>query len=270
MRLQRVLRSELNTLFLFELEDGHSVEAVHYRGDTLCVSTQVGCALRCAFCASGKPGLLRNLSPGEIVGQYRLVSLLKPVKRIAVAGIGEPLMNWESVKEAFWLFKGEGLKVSFYTTGHPAKHLPELLSLPHNGVTISLHSLREEIRKRLIPHGGSLEELLGTLRETLKELPRRKKRKVGLGYLLLKGVNDSEEELKDLGKLARELGTGVVLLYYNRVSEFLPVSSEEYERAFLLLRSMGVRVTLSTRFRKDKLGGCGTLLVDREKVGGLT
>jgi len=269
MRLQRVLKSKLNTLFLFELEDGHSVEAVHYRGDTLCVSTQVGCALGCGFCASGKAGLLRNLTTEEILKQYEIASLYKPVKRIAVAGIGEPLMNWKNVKKAFNLFKEKGLKVSFYTTGHPVKYLPELLGLPHNGVTISVHSLREEVRKKLIPHGGDLKELLGVLRASLRELPRRRKKKVSLGYLLLKGVNDSEKELRKLGELALELGVGVTLLYYNEVSVFKPVSNTEYERAFLLLRSMGVRVTLSTRFRKDKLGGCGTLLVDREKVGGL-
>ncbi|GAB6064962.1 radical SAM protein [Aquifex pyrophilus] len=264
MRLSEVLRSELNTLFLFELEDRYTVESVFYRGDTLCVSTQVGCGIRCPFCASGKNGLIRNLTADEIFGQYELLKKKYPIRKIAVAGIGEPLMNWKNVREAFFKFKERGLKVSFYTTGFPTKHLKELLHLPHSGLTISLHATDEKLRKLLIPHGGSLKELINTLKEELPKLSKRKRNKVSLAYLLLKGVNDSERALRELAGIARELGVGITLLYYNKTfNEFRPVSPEEYEKAFLLLRSYGIRVTLSTRFRRDKLGGCGTLVVNR-------
>ena len=266
MRLLKTLQSELNKLFLFELEDGFTVEAVFYRGDTLCVSTQVGCPIRCDFCASGKNGLIRNLSAEEIYNQYALLRGRLPIKRIAVAGIGEPLANWKNVKEAFLRFKDDQLKVSFYTTGFPTKHLEELLQLPHSGVTISIHSLKEEVRKVLMPHAGSLRELLDTLRKVLPKLSKKKRNKISLAYLLIKGVNDSEEELKELSRIAKELGVNLTLLYYNQVNEkYKPVSPEEYEKAFLLLRESGVRTTLSTRFRKDKLGGCGTLVVNRNK-----
>ena len=266
MRLLKTLQSDLNKLFLFELDDGFTVEAVFYRGDTLCVSTQVGCPIRCEFCASGKNGLIRNLTSEEIYNQYALLKGSFPIKRIAVAGIGEPLANWKNVKDAFFRFKEEHLKVSFYTTGFPTKFLEELLLLPHSGVTISLHSLREDIRKKIMPHGGSLRELIETLRTVLPKLSKKKRNKVSLAYLLMKGINDSEEELKELSSLARELGVNITLLYYNQVSEnYKPVSPEEYEKAFLFLRSQGIRTTLSTRFRRDKLGGCGTLVVNRNK-----
>ncbi|AAC07456.1 radical SAM protein [Aquifex aeolicus] len=265
MRLSKVLRSDLNTLFLFELEDGYTVESVFYRGDTLCVSTQVGCPVRCTFCASGKNGLFRNLSAEEIYNQYELLKDRYPIKRIAVAGIGEPLSNWRNVKEAFEKFKKEGLKVSFYTTGFPTKHLRELLHLPHSGVTISLHSLNDETRKYLMPHAGKLEEVIKVLEEELPKLSSKKRKKVSLAYILLKDVNDSQEELEKLAELAKRLGVSITLLYYNKTFEFEPVSEKEYEEAFLFLRSKGVRVTLSTRFRKDKLGGCGTLVVNRNK-----
>lgn len=263
MKLLRTIDGELNKLFIFELDDGHTVEGVHYRGDTLCVSTQVGCHVRCGFCASGKKGLLRNLSSGEIKGQYLLLKDKLPIRRIAVAGIGEPLANWRSVKEAFFFFKREGLKVSFYTTGFPLSFLDELLELPHSGVTVSLHTLNPELRKEIMPFAGPLDRLLFFLRRKLPKLSKRKRRKVSLAYLLLRGVNDSEKELSKLARLATKLDVSVTLLSYNPVEKFEPVNEEEYERSFLFLKKAGVRVTLSTRFRKDRIGGCGTLTVGR-------
>lgn len=264
MRLLRELSSNLNRLFLFELADGKRIEAVHYRGDTLCVSTQVGCAIGCPFCLSGKGGLARNLTAEEIVGQYELLKDRLEIRRIAFAGIGEPLKNWEAVKEAFWHFKNKGLKVSFYTTGYPVKRLGELLRLPHSGVTISVHSVREEKRRLLVPSAGSFTSLVQTLKKELSEVSSKRRKKVSLAYLLLKGINDGEEDLRDLALIAKDLGLSVTLLRYNQtVESFQDVEDGDYERAFLLLRSYGIRVTLSTRFRKDRLGGCGTLTTSR-------
>ena len=268
MKLLQDLSSDLNRLFLFELEDGKRVEAVFYRGDTLCISTQVGCAISCPFCLSGQEGLLRNLSFKELIGQYELLKDRVSIKRIAVAGIGEPLMNWEAVKEAFWYFKRFGLKVSFYTTGHPTKNLRELLKLPHSGVSISLHSTDEGKRRKLLPHAGTLEELTETLKEEFSRMSIRKRRKVSLAYLLLKGINDSPQDLLDLARLAKELSVGITLLRYNKTREgYEDVEDLAYEEAFLFLRSCGIRVTLSTRFRRNRLGGCGTLVVNRVLEG---
>lgn len=264
MKLLQELSSNLNRLFLFELHDGKRVEAVYYRGDTLCISTQAGCAIGCLFCLSGKEGFFRNLSLEEITGQYELLRSRLDIKRVAVAGIGEPLMNWEKVKRAFWYFKDKGLKVSFYTTGYPTNKLRELLKLPHNGVSISIHSVKEEKRKNLLPHAGSLKDLVHVFKEELSTMPSRKKKKISLAYLLIKGVNDSEEELKGFALLIKELGVNATLLRYNQTTEdFQDVENWEYEKAFLLLRSYGIRVTLSNRFRKDNLGGCGMLVTNR-------
>ncbi|WP_096601660.1 radical SAM protein [Hydrogenobacter hydrogenophilus] len=263
MRLISALRSELNELFIFELEDGNRVEAVFYRGDTLCVSTQVGCAIRCPFCLSGSNGLVRNLTSEEIYKQYDLLKDSFPIKRIAIAGIGEPLMNYQNVVESFWKFKKAGLKVSFYTTGFPYKYLKDLLRLPHNGLTVSIHSTKSDKRKILVPHGGDIDALIDTLREELASMSKAKKKKISLAYLLIKGVNDSYEDLDSFAKLVSELGVGATLLYYNTTGSFEPLSEKEYEEKFLFLKRYGIRVTLSTRFRKDPLGGCGTLIVNR-------
>jgi len=258
MELLRTVEGELNRLFIFRLPDGYRVEGVLYRGDTLCVSTQVGCPVRCLFCASGRQGLVRNLRAGEIYGQVRE---RYPVRRVAVAGIGEPLANWRNVREAFLRFRSEGVKVSFYTCGFPLRNLAELLRMPHSGVTISVHTLNADLRRRLMPHAGDPDPLIRFLREALPSMSAGRRKRVALAYLLLKGVNDSEEDIVRLGELAKDLGLGVTLLRYNEVGSFRSVNDEEYERAFLLLRGLGVKVTLSTRFRRERTGGCGTLTV---------
>ena len=266
MKLLQTIGSDLNRLFIFELRDGHRIEAVHYRDDTLCVSTQVGCPVLCSFCASGQKGLLRNLSAEEIFGQYRIVSSLLPVRRIAVAGIGEPLSNWENVKKSFWLFKRDSLKVSFYTSGYPLERLSELIDLPHCGVTVSLHFLSDEKRNRFMPRSGGSRELLEFLRRKVGFLTRKKRSKISLGYILFKGLNDSEEDLRLLTEWALQLGISVTLLRYNETGGFLPADDERYEHFFRYMRRRGVKVTLSTRFRRDKIGGCGTLVVNREEA----
>ena len=266
MKLLQTIESQLNRLFIFELKDGLRIESVHYRDDTLCVSTQVGCPVVCAFCASGQKGLIRNLSAEEILGQYRIVSSLLPVKRIAVAGIGEPLSNWENVRSAFWLFKRDSLKVSFYTSGYPLERLSELIDLPHSGVTVSLHFLSDEKRKRFMPRTGGSRELLEFLRGKVGSLTRKKRSKISLGYVLFRDLNDSEEDLGQLTDWALELGISVTLLRYNETGGFLPADEERYEHFFRYMRNRGVKVTLSTRFRRDKIGGCGTLVVNREEA----
>ncbi|WP_457639560.1 radical SAM protein [Persephonella sp.] len=266
MKVETVINDSLNRLLGIKTEDSYTVEAVYYRGDTLCVSTQVGCPVRCAFCASGKNGLLRNMSAEEIIDQYRLaVKEGMKIKNIAFAGIGEPLLNWENVKKAFWYFKEKGLKCSFYTTGFPVKNLEELLQLPHSGVNISIHSVSTEKRKQIIPYGEPLEKIIQVLKKHLSNLSNRKRKMYNLAYLLISGVNDSKEELNKLADTALELGIGVSLLKFNEIEgiPYRTTTDEEYEEAFLFLKERGVRVTLSNRYRTRKIGGCGTLMVNR-------
>lgn len=269
MKVETVIEDELNKLIEVKTEDSFTVESVYYRGDTLCVSSQLGCPVRCSFCASGMNGLIRNLSAEEIISQYELAKADgMEIKNIAFAGIGEPLLNWKNVKDAFWYFKNKGLKCSFYTTGFPVKNLQELLELPHNGINISFHSVYEEKRKQIIPYGESLEKIIFVLKQHLSKLSNRKKKLYNIAYLLLSGVNDSKEELERLSKIAKDLGIGVSLLKYNEIEGFpyKTTTDEEYEKAFLFLREKGIRVTLSNRYRTRKIGGCGTLMVNRLNI----
>ncbi len=271
MEIKKVINDQLNNLFEVVTTDGYTVESVHYRGDTLCISSQVGCPVKCTFCASGMKGLIRNLSFQEIINQYLLVKEKGyKITNIAFAGIGEPLLNFNAVSEAFGFFKKEGLKVSFYTTGFPLKNFEKLLKFPHNGITLSLHSISEDKRKDLIPHGHTISDLIGVFENHLKQLSNRQKKKYSIGYLLINGENDSDEEIIQLSKIAKRLGVGVSLLKFNEIEgiPFKTTPDEKYEEAFLKLRENGVRVTLSNSYRTRKIGGCGTLMVNRfESVG---
>ena len=268
MKIVEKIEDQLNKLLEIETEEKYTVESVYYRGDTLCVSSQLGCPVRCSFCASGMNGLIRNLTTDEIISQYKLAKEDGlNIKNIAFAGIGEPLLNWQNVKEAFQYFKNEGLKVSFYTTGFPINNFKELLNLNHNGITLSLHAVIEEKRKKLIPHGHPIDEILEVLKEHLSKLSNRKKKMYSLGYLIIKDINDSDEEIEKLGKIAKELGIGISLLKYNEIEgiPYKTTPNDEYERAFLKLKSLGVKTTLSNRYRTRKIGGCGTLMINRLK-----
>lgn len=266
MKVIKVIEDDLNNLFELQTEEGYTVEAVHYRGNTLCISSQVGCSIRCSFCASGMKGFIKNLSFREILDQYRLaVDNGYKVENITFSGIGEPLLNWENVKLAFDYFKGIGVKVSFYTTGFPISNFLELLKLNHNGLTLSLHSVYENKRKSLIPNSHNIEEILDCLKDHIKNLSSRKKKLYSIGYLLIEGINDSKEEIDILIDIAKQLNLSVSLLKYNEIEgiPYKSTSDKKYEELFLILRKNGIKTTLSNRYRTRKIGGCGTLMINR-------
>jgi 23S rRNA (adenine2503-C2)-methyltransferase len=266
VKLKKVYESSLNKLFVFKTEDDYQIESVFYRGDTLCVSTQVGCPVRCIFCASGKKGLLRNLSSEEIFQQYNLLKGTLPIRGIAIAGIGEPAVNSENVIKAINKFKSEGLRVTISTTGYPISGFKKLLDSNHDGITISIHALDEEKRKKLFKLHEPINEIINVLSKKLSTVSKRKRKRFQLGYLLLKEINNDYENLSKLRELASNLNLTVMLMMYNEVDE-IPVksiSNQEYEEAFKFLREKNIRVTLSNRFRTDPLGGCGTLTIARD------
>lgn len=266
MKVVKIIKDELNNLFEIETEDGYTVESVHYRGNTLCISSQVGCSIRCSFCASGTRGLVRNLSYQEIISQYRIaIESGYDVKNITFAGIGEPLLNWENVKKSFEFFRSINIKVSFYTTGFPIYNFEKLLNLNHNGITLSLHAVNDKVRKKIIPNTHSVEELLNVYENHIKKLSSRKRKLYSLGYLLIKDINDSDIEIEELINIAKRIGVSVSLLKFNEIDgiNYSTTSDEEYERVFLKLRENKIKTTLSNRYRTRKIGGCGTLMINR-------
>src|SRR5687767_6893588 len=137
VQVVREERGEWNRRFVLRLDDESLVEAVLYRGDTLCVSSQVGCAVRCPFCASGANGLGRSLSLAEMIAQVELVSGLRGV---TLSGIGEPLHNAEVTAQFFDWARARGLRVTLTTSGGPLPRLREWMMRPHHGLTVSIHA----------------------------------------------------------------------------------------------------------------------------------
>lgn len=260
--------STWNRRFAIRLRDGSEVEAVLYRGDTLCVSCQVGCAVRCPFCASGAHGLGRPLEEDELHAQLEVVerAIGARVARVTVSGIGEPLHNAARVEAFVRACHARGTPASLTTSGGPLPRLDAFLrSVPHNGLTISLHAGTEETRARMVPGGPALAPLLEAIAGALPALTRARRKKIALAYLMVAGENDSAEELDAFADRAAPLGLAVHLYAMNevRTSALRGVPRAAYEEGYRRLSERGLRVRMSSRARIEANGGCGTLVALR-------
>ena len=268
MQLREVDVSLFNRRFRVALDDGSTVEAVHYRGDSLCVSSQVGCAVACPFCASGARGLARALSLEELWGQVEHVRALgHAVERVTVSGVGEPLHNHEAVRSFVERCGRAGVRVSLTTSGGPLIRLAEWLALPHNGLTISVHAGSEPTRAKMVPRGPALSPLFALLAERLPGLSRKRRKKIALAYLLIAGENDAHDELDAFIARAAPLALTVHLYAYNSVptSTHRPVTRSRYEEVFERMRAAGLTVRMSSQARIEANGGCGTLVALRAR-----
>lgn len=270
MQLLEAHVSTFNRRFRVALDDGATVEAVLYRGDTLCVSSQVGCAVRCPFCASGHDGLTRGLSLAELWGQVEGARALgHAVQRVTVSGVGEPLHNHEAVRAFVHKCREHRIGPSLTTSGGPLPRLHEWLTqLPHNGLTISVHAGSESARARLVPKGPALGPLFDLLAATLPSLTRARRKKVALAYLLIDGENDGEAELDAFVERARPLALALHLYAYNPVphSAHQALSRARYEETYARLRAAGLVVRMSSQARVEANGGCGTLVAAKRLV----
>jgi 23S rRNA (adenine2503-C2)-methyltransferase len=214
--------------FVLELEDGARVECVSMRTErrlTFCLSSQVGCALKCAFCATGKMGLLRNLGAHEIVAQVLHMGDFHQWRdarfNLVLMGMGEPLANYEPTLEAIRiLHDDQGLalgarRVTVSTSGVVTgiRRLAEE-GLPL-GLAVSLHATTDELRDRLVPLNRRWP--LGELLPAARDYGRRTGRRVTLEYTLMGGVNDGREDARRLAGIARGLPSKINLIPYNPV-----------------------------------------------------
>jgi 23S rRNA (adenine2503-C2)-methyltransferase len=257
--------------FLFRLADGESVETVAIpdgRRVTLCISSQAGCALKCAFCATGAMGFSRNLSAFEIAGQVREMRLLPVpvvVTNIVFMGMGEPLMNWKAVDPTLTLLNdpralGIGARhITVSTVGI----LPGIIALGERPeqfrLAISIHAPTDELRQTLMPINTKYP--LADVIEAAKVFDRR----VTFEYVMLGGVNDGVEQARALGQLARECAAFVNLipLHPGGSQGFVPTSGNEISRFARLLRDRGVEVAVRKSRGIDIAAACGQLRVER-------
>ncbi len=267
----RQVSSDGTQKFLFRLQDGEAIETVSIPDGnrvTLCISSQAGCALRCAFCATGAMGFSRNLEVHEIAGQVREMRLLDPpivVTNIVFMGMGEPMMNWKAVDPTLTLLNdpralGIGARhITISTVGV----LPGIVALGKRPeqfrLAISIHAPSDELRQQLMPINTKfpLKEVL----EAAKVFDRR----VTFEYVMLGGVNDGIEQARELAALARECRAFVNLipLHPGGSQGFVPTSGNEISRFARLLRDRDVEVAVRKSRGMDIAAACGQLRVER-------
>jgi 23S rRNA (adenine2503-C2)-methyltransferase len=257
---------------LFRLEDGEGVESVlipEGSRRTLCVSTQAGCALSCAFCATGASGFRRNMTSAEIIHQAchaarRLAGRQERLTNVVFMGMGEPLENVREVSRAIDIllapcgFGLAGKRVTVSTVGIiPA--MRELASRYPVSFAVSLNAAGEEVRSRLMPVNRKypLRELVAAMRE----IPLQSGRKVTAEYVLLAGVNDSPGEARDLARLLSGARIKVNLIPFNPHDhgDFRPPPPSSVDRFRDILMAAGIQTITRDRRGADIRAACGQL-----------
>ena len=259
--------------FLFRLEDGEFIETVAIpEGSrlTLCISSQAGCALQCAFCATGAMGFTRNLQMFEIAGQVREMKLLSPptaVTNIVFMGMGEPLMNWKAVDPTLTVLNapaGFGIGARHITVSTVGV-LPGIVALGERPeqfrLAISIHAPNDELRQSLMPINTRYP--LASVIEAAKVFDRR----VTFEYVMLGGINDRAEHAVQLADLARECRAFVNLipLHPGGAGDFTPSTSEQIHWFARRLRAQGVEVAIRKSRGMDIAAACGQLRVERQR-----
>ena len=269
--LERKIHSDDGAIkFLFKLHDGNRVETVFLPENsrkTICLSSQVGCAFGCSFCATGRMNLTRNLTAGEIADQYAAVERItgNSVTNIVFMGMGEPLHNYDNVIKAASIFnnklgKNIGARHITISTVGLADKIALYFEEGHNfKLAISINAGSEEVRRSLMP--VSKKYPLNRLVDTLKKYARPNSRLVTFEYVLLKGINDSEREIDGLISHARSLPVKINLIPYNPIdAQFIPPDREKIREIYDTIRSAGIQVNIRKSLGKDIQGACGQLI----------
>ena len=256
--------------FLFKLKDGNKIEAVlmkHDYGNSLCVSSQVGCNMGCRFCESGRLKKVRNLETGEMVLQLLKVEkeLNIRISHLVLMGIGEPFDNYDNVINFIDIIntpKGIALG-SRHITVSTCGIIPKIKEFIKDGkqvnLAISLHASNDELRNKLMPISKvyKLDDLITTIKEYIKQTNRR----VTFEYILLKGINDNKENALELAKLLKGMNCYVNLIPYNETShiEFKKSDQDTILKFYDTLKKNNIGVTIRREFGKKVSAACGQL-----------
>ncbi len=276
--LERQVSIDGTEKFLFGLEDGESIESVLIPdGDrlTLCISSQVGCAMGCAFCLTGKLKLRRNLEAYEIVDQIISVNRIiggksasvrgniGRVTNIVFMGMGEPLANFDKVVEALWrmteLMKISKRRITLSTSGIAPKILELAQKAPHVNLAISLNATTDEVRNTIMPINNKypLKVLLGACRK----FPLEPRRRITFEYVMLGGVNDSENDARRLIKLLKGIPNKVNLIPLNPFEgcDFKRPADGDVLRFQEILLNGNITALIRKSKGQDILAACGQL-----------
>ncbi|WP_353683805.1 23S rRNA (adenine(2503)-C(2))-methyltransferase RlmN [Thermodesulfovibrio sp. 3907-1M] len=269
--VERKISKDSTEKFLWELEDKEKIESVLITDKsrlTLCISSQVGCPVKCRFCLTGRIGFKRNLHTWEIVDQFIQVSRLikdenKRITNIVFMGMGEPLLNFENVVEALWRFKNliefSPRRITVSTAGI----IPAIKELPHKApsvkLAISLNASDEKTRTFIMPVNKKypLHELL----KTLREYPLKSRERITFEYVMLKGINSSEKDALRLGQILKGIPSKINLIPFNPWKGCELEKPDEWEilKFQQTLISQGYSVFIRKSKGQDILAACGQL-----------
>ncbi|WP_374320035.1 RNA methyltransferase [Aquabacterium sp.] len=248
---------------LLALSDGQMVESVLLPRDGLCVSTQVGCAVGCVFCMTGKEGLIRQVGSAEIVAQVALARTRRPVKKVVFMGMGEPSHNLDNVLEAIDLLGTVGnighKNLVFSTVGDPRvfERLPQGRVKP--ALAVSLHTTKPDLRAELLPRAPRMDPV--ELVDLAEHYARATGYPIQYQWTLIEGVNDGPDELEGIVRLLKGKYALMNMIPYNAV-EALPYARPSWEKAAEIARILhrqGILTKLRHSAGQDVDGGCGQL-----------
>jgi 23S rRNA (adenine2503-C2)-methyltransferase len=269
---------------LYITKDNSAIETVlipEGKRMTLCISTQVGCPLDCKFCATGLMGFKRNLSVGEIVDQYFLTAKQvgkQVITNIVFMGMGEPLLNYNNTVDALEIFTNQHNnrisrnRITVSTSGIPEK-ITELANSPLRvKLALSLHSPFDKIRSKIMPINKKypLKDVIKAVHYYAKTTGTR----ITFEYLMLKGINDTEEDIVALTKLCKSLPSKLNLIPFNSIAhmnpdgiarELEPTPQEEIERFATKLRNNNITVMIRNSQGDDIAAACGQLATKKGK-----
>ena len=257
---------------LVDLADGQTVESVLLPRGGLCVSTQVGCAVGCVFCMTGREGLLRQVESAEIVAQVALARQRRAVRKVVFMGMGEPAHNLDNVMEAIELLGTAGnighKSLVFSTVGDPRvfERLPQGRVKP--ALALSLHTTRPELRAQLLPRAPRIspEELV----EAGEHYARATGYPIQYQWTLIEGVNDGDDEIEGIARLLAGRYAVMNLIPFNAV-DGLDFQRPTWERAAAMARALhrrGVLTKLRHSAGQDVEGGCGQLRARAQRPAG--
>ncbi len=267
---KQVSKKDSTVKFLFAMHDGDFIESVVMKykyGYTICVSSQVGCKMGCAFCASTIGGFKRSLNAGEILAQLYAAQkdLGERISHIVLMGMGEPLDNFENVMRFIALATNEnGLNISMRnislsTCGLVPKMEELLRRRLQLTLSVSLHAPNDELRSKIMPVNKTypVDELLAMCRRYTQETSRR----ISFEYSMLAGVNDTDECARLLASKLKGMLCHVNLIPVNEVAEspFKPSSPERVERFVSILNKNGINATVRRKLGSDIDASCGQL-----------
>lgn len=257
------------------------IESVIMRTGTgrvsLCLSSQVGCAAACQFCATGQMGIARNLSPAEILAQVvlageRLAAEGRAVRNIVFMGMGEPFHNEAAIYESVSallapeLFHYSPRRILISTVGIPDAMLRAARRFPKVNLALSLHSVRQEVREKLIPLAAK--HSLDSLREAVTAINRIQQNTVMIEYLMLEGINDSPDDARELIDWLQGLDVHVNLIPYNAIQSapHLRTTQRAERDAFAeALRAAGYVTTIRYSLGADVAAACGQLVQNENR-----